>query len=64
MRVNGENIEITKETNLYEFLTEQGYNTLKIAVELNGDIVPKSNYKNVTLKNDDTIEVVSFVGGG
>lgn len=38
--------------------------TEKIAAELNGNIIPKSEYESVILKDDDVLEVVSFVGGG
>ena len=36
----------------------------RIAVELNGEILPKTDYKNTLLKDGDSVEVVSFVGGG
>ena len=36
----------------------------RIAVEMNGAIIPKATYEQVTVTNDDTLEVVSFVGGG
>ncbi|WP_318743109.1 sulfur carrier protein ThiS [Clostridium sp. JS66] len=35
-----------------------------MAVELNGDIIPKSQYVNKEVKDGDFIQVVSFVGGG
>lgn len=64
MTVNGEDLQIKDNISLYDFLEQQGYDTLKIAVELNGDIVPKNQYKDIILKNEYTMEVVSFVGGG
>ena len=36
----------------------------RIAVERNGEIVFKSQYDDVVLQDEDSIEVVSFVGGG
>jgi sulfur carrier protein len=33
-------------------------------VELNLEIVPKSQYDSTILKDGDSVEVVSFVGGG
>lgn len=36
----------------------------RIAVECNGEIVPKSQYVNVMLKHGDQLEVVGAVGGG
>ena len=36
----------------------------KVAIEHNGIIIPKSNYKKKYLKNNDKLEVVHFIGGG
>lgn len=64
MTVNGKAIEITPCITLAEFLTQQNYTITKIAVERNGDIVPKTTYKEVLLDPTDTLEIVHFVGGG
>lgn len=37
---------------------------MRVAVELNGDIVPKAQYSDTIFKDGDSVEVVSFVGGG
>ena len=39
-------------------------NKNKIAVEHNGTIIPKSKYKKKYLKNNDSLEIVHFIGGG
>lgn len=36
----------------------------RIAVECNGEIVPKSQYEQAALKEGDKLEVVGAVGGG
>lgn len=64
MKVNGNNIEILEGTTLKEFLIGSDYNISRIAVELNGEIVPKKTYNKVVLKDSDSMEIVSFVGGG
>lgn len=64
MRVNGTVIALEKEQNLYDFLTAQQYDVTRIAVEHNGKIIPRTDYKNVQLASDDTLEIVQFVGGG
>ncbi len=64
MKVNGEKIELSNSKTLSDFLKEQGYNITRIAVERNGEIVPREELKNVTLDNSDIIEVVQFMGGG
>lgn len=41
-----------------------GFDTSKIAVEINGEICPRAEYASIVLRKGDVIEVVSFVGGG
>lgn len=36
----------------------------RVAVELNGDVVPRAEHATRTLGDGDTVEVVTFVGGG
>ena len=64
MKLNGEIMELTAPISLAELLAEKGFQTKRIAVERNGEIVPKSEYESTMLQNDDVLEVVSFVGGG
>jgi len=64
IKVNGQSIENTHEKTVAEFLTENSYDLKRIAVELNGEILPKTQYNSTVLKDGDCIEVVSFVGGG
>ena len=46
-------------------LVEQlGFTGKRIAVERNGEIVPKSTYAQVMLANADRLEIVVAVGGG
>lgn len=63
VKINGEKLNIAGE-NVAEYLSESGYDLKRVAVELNGDILPKSQYADTLLKDNDVIEVVSFVGGG
>lgn len=64
MKVNGEQIQLTKATTLEKFLKEQGYNIQRIAIERNDEIVPRENFSDVMLSDSDIIEVVHFMGGG
>ena len=63
VRVNGDEKDIAGKT-LAEYLATTRYDQKRIATELNGDIVPKANYENTVLSDGDSIEIVSFVGGG
>ena len=62
VKINGENIEIEGKSVL-EYLTSAGYDLMRVAVELNGDILSKKQYEETIFK-DGSVEVVSFVGGG
>lgn len=64
MKVNGENVLLENQIDLKTFLKKQGYTIDHIAVERNGEIVPKGTYENVILAEEDFLEVVRFVGGG
>ena len=63
VKVNGEPKDIEGKT-LAEYLATTNYDVKRIAVERNGDIVPKAQYGETVLQDGDSLEVVSFVGGG
>ena len=62
--VNGKEINLTEDTTVAEYLEQNQYQVKRIAVELNGDILPKYSYSDTKLKDGDRLEVVTFVGGG
>lgn len=64
MKVNGKMILIEQEQTLLEFLQAEQVDCKCIAVERNGVIVPKAEYRDTSLSNEDTLEIVRFVGGG
>mgnify|MGYP003288898804 CR=1 FL=1 len=64
MKVNGETKKLLEKIPLADFLQREGYSSDKIAVELNGEIVPRGRYASVILTDVDKLEIVSFVGGG
>lgn len=63
VKVNGEKLDIVGWT-VAEYLETSSYNLARIAVEINGQIVPKVKYAEVKFAEGDSVEVVSFVGGG
>ena len=64
MKVNSETLHLEAPVRLSDFLVQSGYQTARVAVELNGNIVPKSQFDTVFVTDADTIEIVCFVGGG
>lgn len=49
---------------LAELIDQLGYTGKRIAVERNGEIVPKSEYGDTQLASGDRLEIVVAVGGG
>ncbi|HJV45346.1 MAG TPA: sulfur carrier protein ThiS [Bacillota bacterium] len=64
MKVNGSIISLNESQSLYDFLVTQSFDITRVAVERNGEIVPRSAYRDVLLHDEDKLEVVTFVGGG
>ncbi len=64
MKVNGERVVLGESKSLKVYLLENDYDIKKIAVELDGEIIPKSTYDDVLLHENAILEVVRFVGGG
>ncbi|MBR3999851.1 MAG: sulfur carrier protein ThiS [Clostridia bacterium] len=63
VKINGCELDIAGKT-LAEYLVSTEYDPKRIAVERNGEIVPKAKYIETVLEDGDNIEIVSFVGGG
>lgn len=63
LTINGQSVDAAGKT-VAEYLAETGYNTVRIAVERNEEIVPKAKYAETVLADGDVVEVVNFVGGG
>ena len=63
VKINGTGVDAAGKT-LLDYLTASNYDPRRVAVERNGEIVPKARYGETVLADGDTVEVVSFVGGG
>ena len=63
IQLNGRKISIKTKFSIYELLKKYKMINKKIAVELNGTIISKSNLKKY-LKDKDKVEIVHFIGGG
>lgn len=61
--VNGEKVQASGQT-IAEYLNNAGYNAERVVVELNLQIVSKEKYSELTLKKNDSVEILNFVGGG
>lgn len=64
VHINGVSRQCTPGLDIAALIAELGYTGKRIALERNGDIVPRSTYANVTLADGDRLELVVAVGGG
>jgi sulfur carrier protein len=62
--VNGESQSLEADANLEQLLEKLGLSGKRVAVEVNRDIVPRSDYNSFKLSDNDTIEIVNAIGGG
>ncbi|MCR5110047.1 MAG: sulfur carrier protein ThiS [Ruminococcus sp.] len=63
VKVNGEMMDMDGRT-VAELLEKLDTSSQRVAVEVNGEIVPRATYGEAVLKDGDSVEVVRFVGGG
>ena len=64
IRVNGEHRRVSDGVSVIEMLNELGIDPLRVAVERNLEIVPRSTLGEVCVEDGDDYEIVHFVGGG
>ena len=64
IRVNGEHRRVPGGITLAEMVNELGLDPLRVAVERNLEIVPRSTLAQVCVEDGDDFEIVHFVGGG
>ena len=62
--MNGEGREVAGALSLAELIAQLELPVARIAVELNREVVRRSDWSGTMLHEDDRIEIVHFVGGG
>tara|TARA_B100001248_G_scaffold223341_1_gene180092 strand:+ start:296 stop:499 length:204 start_codon:yes stop_codon:yes gene_type:complete len=64
IQLNGKKVIIRSDYSLFDLLKKYNLINKKVAIEHNGEIIPKTNFKKKNLKNNDKVEIVHFIGGG
>ena len=62
--VNGKIFELENDINVYEFLSQNGYELKFIALERDGEILPKKLWRDSFMSEGKAYEIVTLVGGG
>ena len=63
-RVNGKIFELENDINVYDFLVQNGYEIKFIALERDGEILPKKLWRDRFMSEGKAYEIVTLVGGG
>lgn len=61
-KINGEEVDISMTVG--EYLEKENLRKERVAVMLNGEILPKDLYETTAINPSDELEIVGFVGGG
>jgi len=62
--VNGKSRSLPGPLSVRQLIQEMDLMDKRIAVEINGDIVPASQHTTYQLSDGDSIEIVGAIGGG
>jgi|TARA_X000001036_G_scaffold402626_1_gene408552 sulfur carrier protein len=64
IQLNGKKVVVKSNCSIFDLLKKYKLDNKKVAIEYNGTIISKENYKKKYLKNNDKVEIVHFIGGG
>ncbi len=64
LSINGKSRRFESAIKMADLIRDLGLEGKRIAVERNGEIVPRSEFVTVELADGDAIEIVGAVGGG
>ena len=64
IKVNGKLKSISDNFKISDLVKDLKIPIKKVAIELNQEIIDKKNIGKISLKKDDKIEIVHFIGGG
>jgi thiazole synthase len=62
--INGRPQDVREVRSVGELLRHLGIPPIRVAVERNEELVPRSEYDTTALQDGDRLEIVAFVGGG
>ncbi len=62
--LNGEQTNIDSELTLADLASQQNLDEVRYAIEVNEEIIPRSEHPTHTLNEGDKVEIVTAIGGG
>jgi thiamine biosynthesis protein ThiS len=64
LTINGEARVLPPAETVAALVDQLGMKSDRVAIELNREIVPRSQWEQTPLRDGDRLEIVQFVGGG
>jgi thiamine biosynthesis protein ThiS len=64
IRLNGKLREVAQDITIHQLLDSLKLHPLRVAVQVNEDIIKRDRYEEVILKSGDTVEVLTIMAGG
>ncbi|MCV6637814.1 sulfur carrier protein ThiS [Candidatus Albibeggiatoa sp. nov. NOAA] len=64
IQLNGEPKQIIEQATVQDLLADLGLTQKRLAVEVNQEIVPRSQFEQHILNPNDKVEIVHAIGGG
>ena len=62
--INGKPYELDGPTSVVDYLEDRGLAGRSLAVAINGDVLPRGEFADATIRDGDQVEIVRPVGGG
>ncbi len=62
--INGKAETLDGEMSVADLLARRELEPIRVAVEINEDVVPRKTFRETLIRHGDRIEIVTFVGGG
>ena len=64
IQLNGKSREVADGTTISRLLEELKLQPLRVAVQVNMDIIKRERYGEVAFRPGDTVEILTFMSGG
>ncbi|MGB0466872.1 MAG: sulfur carrier protein ThiS [Pontibacterium sp.] len=64
IKLNGDTLELDEGASLADLVEQLGLAEKRIAIELNMEIIPRSEHPATVLSQNDNVEIVHAIGGG
>ena len=63
INLNGQKVE-SKSKTLMDLVLEQDFDLTSLIVEINFEVIKQEAWQDISIKEGDNVELLSFVGGG